>query len=45
MRNRKLRGRFRHAAMLGDGEQDMKVAQSDAASDTICPIHGTLLAP
>ena len=32
-------GRPGHAALLHDGEQDMKVPQSDAATDAVRPFH------
>jgi hypothetical protein len=34
-----MHGGFRHAAMLGNREHNMKVPQSDAATDAIRPIH------
>ena len=37
MRNRKLGGRFRHAPTFGNGEQNMKVAQSDATPNVMLP--------
>jgi hypothetical protein len=34
-----MRGRFRHAAPLSHGKNDMKVPQPDAAADAIRPVH------
>ncbi len=39
MRNRELRGCFRHTTLFGHGEHDMKIPQSDAAADAIRPVH------
>jgi hypothetical protein len=33
--------RLAHASMLGDGKQDMQVAQPDALSDPVVPIQSS----
>ena len=39
MRNPQLGGRLGHAAGIGNRHQDMKVAQLDAAANSIRPVH------
>ena len=39
LRDGKVMSRFRHAAPLYDREQDMQIAQLEAASNPICPMH------
>jgi hypothetical protein len=39
MGNSKFGGRLRHAAGIGNRHQDVKVAQFEAAANSIRPVH------
>ena len=39
LRNRKLRGRFAHAARFRNGQKNVQIAQPEAFSNAVRPVH------